>query len=132
MKNSAALGNMKSLWTRELFENSVTGPIYVDGAEPGDFVVEVLGIEVGSRVATTTVPGFGILEGWLTQTPAISKFSGIRGGTIVFPVSEGRSVMLPARPMIATIGVAPATESNEAAKPSRRMKNSSIQSWYKS
>jgi acetamidase/formamidase len=104
----------------ELFENPVTGPIYVDGAEPGDtLVVEILGIEVGNRGATTTVPGFGVLEGWLTQTPAISKFSEIRDGTVVFPVSKGRSVKFPARPMIGTIGVAPATESITTVTPSR-------------
>lgn len=104
----------------ELFENPVTGPIYVEGAEPGDtLIVEIIDIKVGDRGATATVPGFGVLEGWLTQTPSVSKFSEIKDETIIFPLSKGRPIRIPMRPMVGTIGVAPATESIMTVTPSK-------------
>ena len=58
----------------EIFENPVTGPIYVEGAERGDtLVAEILAIELGERGITALVPGFGLLEGWFTQVPPLSK-----------------------------------------------------------
>jgi acetamidase/formamidase len=104
----------------ELFENPVTGPIYVEGAEPGDtLVAEIQSIELGERGATTTVPGFGILEGWFTPIPPISKFSQIKDGMVAYPVSKDKSVKFPVRAMIGTIGVAPATETITTVTPSR-------------
>ena len=104
----------------ELFENPVTGPIHVEGAEPGDtLVVEIISIETEDLGITATVPGFGVLEGWLTQTPSLSKFSEVKDGTVVFPLSKGGSIRIPVRPMIGTIGVAPATESVMTVTPSR-------------
>jgi acetamidase/formamidase len=104
----------------EIFENPLTGPIYVEGAERGDtLVAEILGIELGERGITALVPGFGLLEGWFTQVPPLSKFSSIRDEKATFPVSEGKSVRIPVRPMIGTIGVAPPTESIASVVPSR-------------
>ncbi len=103
----------------EIFENPVTGPIYVEGAEPGDtLVVDVVGIEVGERGITALVPGFGVLEGWFTQVPPLSKFSKVKDGHVDFPV-KGRSIRIPVRLMIGTIGVAPATETLATVTPSR-------------
>ena len=103
----------------EIFENPVTGPIYVEGAEPGDtLVVDVVGIEVGERGITALVPGFGVLEGWFTQVPPLSKFSEVKDGHVAFPV-KGRSIRIPVRLMIGTIGVAPATETLATVTPSR-------------
>jgi len=103
----------------EIFENPVTGPIYVEGAEPGDtLVVDVVGIEVGERGITALVPGFGVLEGWFTQVPPLSKFSEVKDGHVAFPVN-GRSIRIPVRLMIGTIGVAPATETLATVTPSR-------------
>jgi acetamidase/formamidase len=104
----------------EIFENPVTGPIYVDGAERGDtLVAEILEIELGERGVTALVPGFGLLEGWFTQVPPLSKFITVRDGQAIFPVSKGKSVRIPVRPMIGTIGVAPPTESIASVVPSR-------------
>lgn len=103
----------------EILENPVTGPIYVEGAEPGDtLVIDIVGIEVGERGVTALVPGFGVLEGWFTQAPPLSKFSEVKHGEVVFPV-KGRSVRIPVRLMIGTIGVAPATETMATVTPSR-------------
>lgn len=104
----------------EIFDNPLTGPIYVEGAERGDTLVpEILAIELGERGITALVPGFGLLEGWFTQVPPLSKFSSIRDEKVSFPVSEGKSVRIPVRPMIGTIGVAPPTESIASVVPSR-------------
>jgi amidase len=103
----------------EIFENPVTGPIYVEGAEPGDtLVVEIVSIEVGERGVTALVPGFGVLEGWFAQVPPLSKFSEVRHREVVFP-AKGRSIRIPVRLMIGTIGVAPATETLATVTPSR-------------
>jgi len=104
----------------EIFENPVTGPIYVDGAEPGDtLAIDVVGIEVGRRGITALVPGFGLLEGWFAQVPPLSKFSEIKDGEVTFPMSKGKSIRIPVRLMIGTIGVAPATETTSTVTPSR-------------
>ncbi len=104
----------------EVFENPITGPIYVEGAEPGDtLVVEIRKIELGERGVTALVPGFGLLEGWFRQVPPLSKFSKVRGRHAVFPLSKGRAIKIPVRPMIGTIGVAPPVESISTVTPSR-------------
>lgn len=105
---------------QEMFENPVTGPIYVEGAEPGDtLAVDIVNIEVGERGVTALVPGFGVLEGWFTQVPPLSRFSEIKDGEVTFPTSRGKSIKMPVRLMIGTIGVAPATETIATVTPSR-------------
>jgi acetamidase/formamidase len=112
----------KQIWEsgEELFENPVTGPIYVEGTEPGDtLMIEILGIEVAEHGVTALVPGFGALEGWLTQVPPLSKFSEVRDGKIVFTTAKGKTVRIPVQPMIGTIGVAPANETVTTVTPSK-------------
>ncbi len=105
---------------QEIFENPVTGPIYVEGAEPGDtLAVDIADIEVGERGVTALVPGFGLLEGWFTQVPPLSRFSEIRNRNVTFPTSKGKSIKMPVRLMIGTIGVAPATETIATVTPSK-------------
>jgi formamidase len=42
--------------------HALTGPVYVEGAEPGDVLaVEIVGIEAGSRGISPVIPGFGAL-----------------------------------------------------------------------
>ena len=85
--------------------NPATGPIYVEGAEPGDtLVVRVQSIETADRGAIVTGPGLGVLGG---ETEAHA--------TRILPVEDGQvvfgDVRLPARPMIGVLGVAPRTGS---------------------
>jgi len=104
----------------EIFENPVTGPIYVEGAEPGDaLAVDIVEIQVAERGVTALVPGFGLLEGWFSQVPPVSKFSEIKDGEVSFPTSRGKSIIMPVRLMIGTIGVAPATETIATVTPSK-------------
>jgi acetamidase/formamidase len=83
--------------------NPVTGPIFVEGAKPGDaLVVEILHLEVDAWGWTANIPGFGLLADRFTE-PAL-RISRIAGGTIELFTG----MRLPSVPMIGTIGVAPA------------------------
>jgi acetamidase/formamidase len=83
--------------------NPVTGPIYVEGARPGDaLVVEILELDVDTWGWTANIPGFGLLAERFTE-PAL-RTSRIAGGSIELFTG----MRLPAVPMIGTIGVAPA------------------------
>lgn len=83
--------------------NPVSGPIFVDGARPGDvLVVEILELEVDTWGWTANIPGFGLLADRFLD-PAF-RTSHIKNGTI--ELFTGMS--LGSVPMIGTIGVAPA------------------------
>jgi len=87
--------------------HALTGPVYVEGAEPGDVLeVEILHIEPDSYGYTVQVPGFGFLrdafpepfkvnwdiaEGWATS----ADLPGIR---------------IPGSPFMGTIGLSPGHE----------------------
>lgn len=81
--------------------NPATGPVYVEGAEPGDvLVVDILNIEVDDMGVITTLPGCGPLN----------EFVEIRTCTV--PIKNNRATFkdmeFPINPMIGVIGVAPA------------------------
>ena len=81
--------------------NPCTGPVYVDGAEPGDdLVVTLAGVATDSWGWTANIPGFGLLADDFPQ-PQL-RISTVSDDTVVFAGLE-----IPARPMIGTIGVAP-------------------------
>ncbi len=83
--------------------NPVTGPIFVEGAKPGDaLVVEILELEVDAWGWTANIPGFGLLADRFTE-PAL-RSSRIANGV----VELFTGMRLPSVPMIGTIGVAPA------------------------
>jgi acetamidase/formamidase len=65
--------------------NPVTGPIRVEGAEPGDtLVVELLDIELPGQGTVAILPGFGSLEGWLNLLEPKIKNCEIKGGEIFY------------------------------------------------
>ena len=83
--------------------NATTGPVYINGAKPGDtLVAEILDIRPWDWGAALIIPGFGFLQdtlpGPFTKVVQIEK-----DGSIHF----GDKVHLPGRAMIGTIGVAP-------------------------
>lgn len=84
--------------------NPCTGPVSVDGLSAGDeLVVTILGIETAGWAWTANIPGFGLLaedfpEPWLW-------ISRVADGVVTTPIGAE----IPARPMIGTIGVAPAS-----------------------
>jgi formamidase len=83
--------------------NPVTGPIFVEGAQPGDaLVVEILALEVDAWGWTANIPGFGLLADRFTE-PALRSSRIANGSIELFTGMRMASV-----PMIGTIGVAPA------------------------
>jgi formamidase len=95
----------------------LTGPVYVEGAEPGDLLeVEILEVTAGSFGFTLQSPGFGFLrddfpdpfvvhwrleDGWATS----DDIPGVR---------------IPGAPFMGTIGVAPSKELLQAASDRER------------
>jgi len=85
--------------------NPSTGPVAVRGAEPGDtLVVEILNIKVASRGYRVLMENAGVItQEMATPRALIVK---IEGGMAIYD----ERIKLPIRPMIGTIGVAPAGE----------------------
>lgn len=83
--------------------NPVTGPVYVESAEPGDaLLVEVLDFQSSGWGWTAIIPGFGLLSEDF-PTPFLHITSYGAGGVEFAP-----GIRLPLRPFPGTIGVAPA------------------------
>lgn len=82
--------------------NPVTGPIWVEGAEPGDTVVFVIEkIDVPQDWGyVLLVPGFGLLAERVANP--VTKIVPLKDGRVVF-----NGLSLPLRPCIGTIGVSP-------------------------
>lgn len=80
--------------------NPATGPIYVNGAEPGDLlVVDILDIAVADQGAGVTAPGVGPLHEGVENRTKIIK---IKDGMVIY-----NDIKFPVEPMIGVIGVAP-------------------------
>lgn len=84
--------------------NPATGPVFIDGAEPGDaLAIDIMSITTGPQAVMVTGPGLGV-EGDMLTEPTIR----------VYPVEDGQvtvsGVRLPVRPMIGVIGTAPASK----------------------
>ena len=101
--------------------NPLTGPFYVDGAEPGDtLVVDIQRIKLDRSWAYSSIlPGFGSLteeapgRSLLLNDPLPSKryqweLDTKKGvGTVELPGSKMREASVPLHPFIGSIGVAP-------------------------
>jgi formamidase len=85
----------------------LTGPVFVEGAEPGDVLeVELLGFESGEFGVTCIVPGFGFLSDVFTE-PFLVKWS-IGGGYARSDDLPG--VAIPEALFPGVVGVAPSVE----------------------
>lgn len=94
----------------------LTGPVYVEGAEPGDVLAVTLhDIEVGEWGWTAVLPGFGFLADEFDQ-PYLKIF---QLGPEVSTVQLTDRVELPLRPFAGVMGVAPATDSMLSTIPPR-------------
>lgn len=84
--------------------NPVTGPVFVDGAEPGDaLAVTIHGIELAEQGWSVYIPGAGALAGPMGDDFYVRRVP-LRGDIV--HLAEG--ISCPARPMIGCLGVAPA------------------------
>src|SRR5512136_1655750 len=83
--------------------NAATGPVYINGAKPGDtLVAEILDIKPWDWGAALIIPGFGSLQKTIPG-PYTKVFHFDQDGYTQY----GKHVRLPMKPMIGTIGVAP-------------------------
>lgn len=99
--------------------NPVTGPVYIDGAEPGDAVkVTVLGFSPSGWGWTANIPGFGLLADQFPD-PALHiwRYDAQRLGATAY--SPGGRV--PLKPFCGTIGLAPAEPGTHSIVPPRRV-----------
>lgn len=95
----------------------LTGPVHIDGAEPGDqLVVDVLSVETGNFGATLNIPGFGFLREEFTE-PHIVRWEIADGfaSSVDLP-----GVRLPGAPFMGVMGVAPSRTLFERTKAAER------------
>lgn len=94
----------------------LTGPVYVEGAEPGDILkVTLHKIEMGDWGWTAVVPGFGFLSDEFTE-PYLKTFE-LNKDMQSVQFSEG--INIPLEPFPGVMGVAPATDSMLSTIPPR-------------
>jgi acetamidase/formamidase len=94
----------------------LTGPVYVEGAEPGDVLAVTLHeIELGDYGWTAVVPGFGYLADDFPE-PYLKTFA-FEDGQSVARFSDGLSI--PLAPFPGVMGVAPATDEMLSTIPPR-------------
>jgi acetamidase/formamidase len=99
--------------------NPVTGPIYVDGAAPGDVLkVEIEAFHPSGFGWTANIPGFGLLADQFTD-PALKVWS-YDAGTLA-PALFSDVARVPLKPFAGTIGVAPGGAGHHSVVPPRRV-----------
>jgi acetamidase/formamidase len=99
--------------------NPVTGPVYVEGAEPGDALKVIIREFVPSGVGwTANIPGFGLLADQFTE-PAIHIWS--YDPASMAPSLYGPGGKVPLKPFAGTIGLAPAEAGVHSVVPPRRV-----------
>lgn len=85
----------------------LTGPIWIEGAEPGDALqVDVLEVVPARTGATAVIPGFGVL-GDQFDAPVLVRWE-IEDGIARSPDLPG--IAIAGRPFVGSIGVAPSAE----------------------
>ena len=94
----------------------LTGPVYVEGAEPGDILAVTLHhLEVGDWAWSGVFPGFGFLADEFTE-PYLKTFA-IPDGAKEVKFSE--KITIPLRPFPGVMGVAPDTDEMLSTIPPR-------------
>jgi acetamidase/formamidase len=96
--------------------NPVTGPVYVDGAEPGDaLIVQILAIDLDTWGWTGNIPGFGLLADRFAE-PHL-RISEV--GEMAAELLPGLRV--PVVPLVGSIGLAPSEPGDHSILPPRRV-----------
>ena len=99
--------------------NPVTGPIFVEGAEPGDALkITIESFKPSGFGWTANIPGFGLLADDF-KDPALTIWK-YDPGTLE-PALFGKEGMVPLKPFAGTIGCAPAEPGLHSVVPPRRM-----------
>ena len=99
--------------------NPVTGPVYVDGAEPGDALkVTIESFAPSGWGWTAIIPGFGLLADQFPD-PAINIWKYDPSGHA--PAVYGPGGQVPLKPFCGTIGLAPGEAGLHSIVPPRRV-----------
>jgi acetamidase/formamidase len=99
--------------------NPVTGPVYIEGAEPGDILkVTMLSFAPSGWGWTANIPGFGLLSEDF-QDPALHLWR--YDPHTLAPALFGEWGKVPLKPFTGTIGVAPAEPGLHSIVPPRRV-----------
>ncbi len=99
--------------------NPVTGPIFVEGAEPGDALkVTIEEFKPSGFGWTANIPGFGLLADQFKE-PALSIWK--YDPMTLEPALFGRNGRVPLKPFAGTIGNAPAEKGHHSVVPPRRV-----------
>ena len=99
--------------------NPVTGPVYVDGAEPGDILkVEIEAFHPSGFGWTANIPGFGLLADQFAE-PHLKVWS--YDAATLAPSVFSDLARVPLKPFAGTIGLAPAEPGHHSVVPPRRM-----------
>jgi acetamidase/formamidase len=99
--------------------NPVTGPVFVDGAEPGDCLKVTIGnFEPSGFGWTAIIPGFGLLADQFRE-PRLHLWE--YDSRAAKPAMFGRHARVPLKPFAGTIGVAPAQPGRHSIVPPRRV-----------
>jgi acetamidase/formamidase len=94
----------------------LTGPVYVEGAEPGDILAVTLHhLEVGDWAWSGVFPGFGFLADEFTE-PYLKTFAIPEGAK---EVKFSEKITIPLRPFPGVMGVAPNTNEMLSTIPPR-------------
>ncbi|MER9452775.1 acetamidase/formamidase family protein [Mesorhizobium sp. M0478] len=99
--------------------NPVTGPIFVEDAEPGDALKVTIEMFKPSGFGwTANIPGFGLLADDFTE-PALNIWKYDAAG--LEPALFGKNARVPLKPFAGTIGNAPAEMGLHSVVPPRRV-----------
>lgn len=124
--NDASAGQITPESTAEVFAdfdgarvNPVTGPVFVDGAEPGDvLVVRLESFAPSGWGWTANIPGFGLLADDFPDA-ALRHWHYEPDGSV--PLLFGDLARVPLAPFTGTIGVAPTAPGAHSIIPPRRV-----------
>ena len=99
--------------------NPVTGPVFIDGARPGDALkVTIREFKPSGFGWTANIPGFGLLADQFTE-PALHIWSYDKAGRT--PAAFSPKGRVPLKPFAGTIGLAPAEPGLHSVIPPRRV-----------
>jgi acetamidase/formamidase len=99
--------------------NPTTGPIFVDGAEPGDALkVTLVSYKPSGWGWTANIPGFGLLADQFKE-PALNIWK--YDASSLAPAMFGSIAAVPLKPFAGTIGLAPAEKGLHSVVPPRRV-----------
>ena len=99
--------------------NPVTGPVFIEGARPGDVLeVTLLSFTPSGWGWTANIPGFGLLADQFKE-PALHVWK--YDAATLAPALFGRWGKVPLKPFTGTIGVAPAEPGTHSIVPPRRV-----------